>query len=82
MNSLNIENKKTENSENVKISKHLTPCIEERNDDELAELWLDVSSKVIVCVDIENEIFYKFNEDLCLYEMIEYNEFENIVKKT
>lgn len=64
----------------VKNSDYLIDCIENPNHDDLALLWKDITALKIVCVDNEDFLFYKFNQDNLLYEKIRLNEFSEIVK--
>ena len=66
--------------ENFKTSKFLRDCIEERNDDYIAKLYVDISKTKVVCVDTKHYMFYKFNTDICIYELIGMNDFISIMK--
>ena len=65
---------------NLKSSKYLSDCITSANHEDLALLWLDITRKKVVCIDCKNFVFYQFNKKTLLYEIIEINQFTEIVK--
>lgn len=66
--------------QNLKTSKFLADCIENQNDTYIARLFADITKTKVVCIDIENGFFYKFNEKTLLYEFIGKKGFNIIVK--
>ena len=65
---------------NFKTSKFFIECIENYTDDRIAKLFIDITKTKIICINDESFIFYKFDNQLCIYECIQLNEFTKIVK--
>ena len=65
---------------NIIQSEYLKQCIEFPNHDDLGYLWKEVTKQKIICIDVENYVYYRFNSELLLYELISINEFTAIVK--
>jgi hypothetical protein len=63
-----------------KIDELLIECIKSPNDDIIAKLWLKITKSKIVCTHTQDYIFYKYNEEYSLYEVINFNDYTNIVK--
>jgi P4 family phage/plasmid primase-like protien len=62
------------------ISKYLSLCIESPNHDDLAKLWIDITKQKIICVNPEEQIFYKFDTEQMLYVKLFFQEFSELVK--
>ena len=54
--------------------------IEAPNDDDLANLWKTITKENIICINIEQLLYYQFNKNTCLYELLGHSEFSEIVK--
>ena len=65
---------------NIVQSEYLKQCIEFPNHDDLGYLWKEITKHKIICIDVENYVYYRFNSELLLYELISINEFTAIVK--
>jgi phage/plasmid-associated DNA primase len=65
---------------NIIQSEYLKQCIEFPNHDDLGYLWKEITKHKIICIDVENYVYYRFNSELLLYELISINEFTAIVK--
>ena len=65
---------------NIKQSEYLKSCIEFPNHDDLGYLWKDITKEKIICVDMKNYIYYRYNSEFLLYEIISINELTEIVK--
>ena len=59
---------------------YLRIVIEAPNDDDLANLWKTITKQNIICINIEQFLYYQFNKKTCLYELLGHSEFSEIVK--
>ena len=66
---------------NLKVSEYLTAVIEDCTHDDVAELWIDITNKKIICHNSESRLYHIFNEDTLLYEIINCTDLAEIVKK-
>ena len=64
----------------IKTSLYLLDCIISANHEDLALLWIDITKIKVVCVCCKSFTFYQFNDLTLLYELIEINQFTEIVK--
>ena len=66
--------------ENLKNSEYFNICIESYSDDDMGLLWKDITQETLICVNIEEYFYYRFNKETLLYDYIEFNEASEIIK--
>ena len=64
----------------ISTTDYLRIVIEAPNDDDLANLWKTITKENIICINIEQLLYYQFNKNTCLYELLGHSEFSEIVK--
>ena len=55
--------------------------IEDCTHDDVAELWIDITNKKVICHNSKQRLYHIFNEDTLLYEIINDTDLAEIVKK-
>lgn len=63
-----------------KVSKYLIDVLDDFNDYNLANLWLDITKQKVICVNIENLMFYHLNTKTFLWQLMGSQELSSIIQ--
>lgn len=63
-----------------KVSKYLMEILEDFNDYNVSNLWVDITKQKLICVNIETSLFYHLNQKTFLWQVMGAHELSSIVQ--
>lgn len=63
-----------------KVSKYLLEMLEDFNDYNISNLWLDITNQKLICVNIETSLFYHLNPKTFLWQIMGAHELSSIIQ--
>jgi len=64
----------------AKVSKYLIEILEDFNDYNISNLWVDITKQKLICVNIETLLFYHLNQKTFLWQLMGAHELSSIVQ--